>query len=358
MADEFGDKTEAPTPRRRQEAREQGRIPRSPDLTAAAVLLAMLLMLKWYGPTLVYAMRAVLERSLSQEVLADHNAWNVGDLLLAMGALVTQAMLPMLLGVALFAIFANLLQVGLFFNTKRLQPNFGALNPVKGYKRLFGRGNGAMQTLMNLAKVTLVGLVAYSAIHDRLGEVVQFAQLEFIEIFGLGIELVYSMILRLGTLLFVLALFDYAWQRWKIERDLKMSKHEVKEELKKMEGDPTVKQRRRQIAFQRAMQRIQSAVPTADVIVTNPTEYAVALKYEQGMTAPKVVAKGRGFIAQKIREIAIENGVPILERPPLARALWRMVEVGQEIPEQFYSAVAEILAYVYELTGKARRAVA
>jgi len=153
-----------------------------------------------------------------------------------------------------------------------------------------------------------------------------------------------------------LAILEYAYQKWRIEQELKMTKQEVKEEMRRMEGDPKIKQRRRQIALQMLTQRLKKDVPTADVVVTNPTEFAVALKYDADtMHAPRVVAKGQGLIAQRIREIAIASGVPILERKPLARALYKLVEVGQEIPEQFYSAVAEILAYVYELSGRVRK---
>jgi flagellar biosynthetic protein FlhB len=151
----------------------------------------------------------------------------------------------------------------------------------------------------------------------------------------------------------VLAIIDYVYQRRRIENELKMTKQEVKEEMKRMEGDPHVKARRRQIAMAQHRERLKSTVPKADVIVTNPTEFAVALQYDAAtMHAPKVVAKGRGYLAARIRQIAVANGIPILERKPLARALYKLCNVGQEIPEQFYSAVAEIIAYVYELTGK------
>jgi flagellar biosynthesis protein FlhB len=166
-------------------------------------------------------------------------------------------------------------------------------------------------------------------------------------------EVIFSVGVRIALLLLVLALIDYAYQRFRVQKELRMTKREVKEEMRRMEGDPLMKQRRRQIAVQMAQQRLKNDVPTADVVVTNPTEFAVALKYDSAsMHAPKVVAKGTGYMAMRIRELAIGSGVPILERPPLARALYRMCEVGQEIPEQFYTAVAEILAYVYELTGR------
>ena len=355
MADEFGDKTEAPTPKRRQEAREQGNIARSPDLTAALVLLGALLLVQWQGPSLVAALRGIAEQVFSLDVLGDHDPASVSGLLVNVGSVLARAMAPLLLGVALVAILANLAQVGFFLSAKRLEPNLKSLSPINGIKRILGGGNGWMQLAMNLAKVTLVTLVAFSAVQDRLAQILTAQTLSLMQIFGLSAEVIYAIALRLTIVLLLLAILDYLWQRYRTERKLKMTKQEVRDELKRMEGDPLIKQRRRQIALQRAMQRIRTAVPTADVVVTNPTEYAVALKYEEGMTAPRVVAKGRGYIAQTIREIARETGPPILERPPLARALWRLVEVGQEIPEQFYAAVAEILAYVYELTGRVRR---
>jgi flagellar biosynthetic protein FlhB len=258
----------------------------------------------------------------------------------------------------LVAIVINLIQVGFFLNFSRIQPRASALNPFKGLSKIFSGRDGLVHMVMNLLKLVFVALVAYSAVHGKLPLILSTQQLDFVQIFGLGAQIVYSIALRIGAVLLVLAILDYAWQRWRNEQQLKMSKQEIKEEMRRMEGDPQIKSRRRQIALQRIVQGIRKNVPTADVIVTNPTHYAVALKYDaETMHAPKVVAKGADFLAQTIREIAVANGVPILERAPLARSLYRLVEVGQEIPEQFYSAVAEILAYVYELSGRVRQAV-
>jgi len=270
-----------------------------------------------------------------------------------------RAMAPLLIGALLIAVLVNMMQVGLFFSTKRIQPNFAALNPTKGLSRIFGGGNGMVQLLMNAGKMGLVALTAYSAIHGRMAQIVTVQQLTFIQIFGLGAQIVYSIIVRITILLLVLAIVDYFYQRYRIEKSLKMTKQEVKDEMKSMDGDPKIKARRRQIAIQMVTQRFKKDVPTADVVVTNPTEFAVAIKYDSDkMHAPRVVAKGQGYMAMKIREIAIAHGVPILERKPLARALYKLVDVGHEIPEQFYSAVAEILAYVYELSGKLRKQTA
>ena len=260
----------------------------------------------------------------------------------------------------LIVVIADVLQVGLVFNGKRLQPNLGALNPMKGLGRVFGKGGqGPIQGAITIVKMVVVAFVAYSAIHARLPQILLAQQLDFIEIFGLGAEVVFAIGLRIGIVLLILALLEYGYQKWKMEQELKMTKQEVKDEMRRMDGDPKIKARRKQMAQQMMREQLKRDVPTADVIVTNPTHFAVALKYDEGaMHAPRVVAKGQDFMAQRIREIAVAHGVPILERPPLARALYKLVNVGQEIPEQYYAAVAEILAYVYELSGKATRKVA
>ncbi len=355
MAEDSGDKTEAPTQRRRDEAREQGNVARSPDLTASAVLVGGMVLLNWYGQNLFAAMSGVVRKMLGPEWLGNVDVHSATDGVVASIFMVCRAMAPLMIGMMLIAVVINIAQVGLHLTPEKLQPNLGALNPLKGLGRLF-QGQGMMKLVMGLLKMALVAITAYSAIHGRMNLILGVAQLEFLQIFQLGAEMVYRIGLRVALLLFVLALFDYIWQRYQFEKSLKMSKQEVKDEMRRMDGDPKLKQRRRQIAQQMAQKKLQKDVPTADVVITNPTEFAIALKYDQSMMhAPRVVAKGQGVIAKRIRELAIAAGVPILERKPLARALYKLVEVGQEIPEEFYSAIAEILAYVYELTGKVKR---
>jgi flagellar biosynthetic protein FlhB len=355
MADEFGDKTEAATPRKREEARERGQVARSTDLSAAVVLVFAMLMLGWFGPMVSEALKGVMQESLSLRVIADHTPGAAGTLALRALVVAGLASAPLVLGLMAAAMIGNVIQVGFHPTPTRLQPKLSAISPLKGIKRLFGDVQTIVQLLMNLLKLSVVGFIGYTAVHGRLGEIVASQRMEPVQAFGLAAGLVYDVGLRVAVALLVLAIIDYVWKRFKHERDLRMTKQEVKDEMKRMEGDPMIKARRRQIAMQMSRDRQKRAVPSADVVVTNPTEYAVALKYEAGSGgAPKVVAKGRGLIAAEIRRIAIENGVPILERPPLARALYRLVPVGAEIPEEFYAAVAEILAYVYELTGKIR----
>lgn len=356
MSEDAGDKTEAPTARRRQEAREQGNIARSTDLTAAVLLLGMIFILHFFGESLLGAMKKLITEELSVTSLTNFSPILLMQILAHTAYIALMAMAPLFAGVLFLAVLVNILQVGLYFSPARLQPNIAALNPFQGLSRIFSRGQGAMQLVMSLAKMVLVGLAAYSAIYGRLAQIVSVQEIDFKQIFVLGASLIYSIILRIGAILLILSVADYFYQRYRIEQSLKMTKQEVKDEMRRMDGDPQIKQRRRQIQFQKAVNRLKSAVPKADVIVTNPTEFAIAIQYDAAtMHAPKVVAKGRGYMAMRIREIAIEHGVPILERKPLARALYKLVEVGQFIPEEFYSTVAEILAYVYELTGKIKK---
>ena len=356
MSENAGDKTEAPTARRRQEARDQGNIARSTDLTAASLLLGMIFMLHFFGDTLISAMKKLIVDQLSAASLSSFSVVELFQVLTHTVYIAVIAMAPLLGGILFIAIIVNVLQVGFFLSPQRLQPNIAALNPFRGLSKIFSRGQGGMQLAMTLAKMALVGLAAYSAVQGKLAQIISVQQIGFKEIFSLGASLIYSITVHIGTILLILSVADYFWQRYRIEQSLKMSKQDGKDELRRMDGDPHIKQRRRQIQLQKAVNKLKTAVPKADVIVTNPTEFAIALQYDAAtMHALRVVAKGRGYMAMRIREIAIENGVPILERKPLARALYKMVEVGQFIPEEFYSTVAEILAYVYELTGKIKR---
>ena len=352
MAEEDQEKTEAPTARRREEAREEGQIARSADLTSAALLLGLLLLMNSFGGDLIKSLRLLMSQLLSTQSMQTLDPAALRADLSPPLISVAQSAAPLLVGGLVIAVVANLLQVGIFFSPKRLAPNFGALNPIKNLGRLF-KGEGFVHLLMNLFKITLVGLLAWSAVAGRLEPIITSQHLDSQSAFGLGASLVYAIGLRIAIALFVLALIDYGVQRWRHETQLKMSKQEIKEEMRRMEGDPRLKQRRRQVAIQMAMKSLKKNVPTADVIVTNPTHFAIALKYDaDSMHAPRVVAKGQDLMAKRIRDIAVEHGIPIIERKPLARALYRLCQVGQEIPEQFYTTVAEILAYVYEISGK------
>ncbi len=350
MPGEFGEKTEAPTPKRRQEARQRGQVAKSQDLTAAVVLLAGLVTLKAAGPwmwkKLLSAMRGCL--SADQPV-------SVGDLVPTAGAL-TDVMIwllvPLLVVVFIAAAGMLLWQVGFLITWQPLTPNLDKLSPLKGFKRIFSPRT-AMTTVFHVGKMFLLAFVVYWTLAGAVGKIMFSMDMGHIELYVMAAQLVFDVGIRMVIVMLVLALFDYLYQRYRHEQELKMSKEEIREEMKRMEGDPTLKRRRREVQMKLALQRIRQAVPTADVVVTNPTHYAIALKYDpEAMAAPKVVAKGSDQMAYRIRQIAAAAHVPIVERRELVRMMYDAVEIGQEIPERFYEAIAEVLAYVYELSGK------
>jgi flagellar biosynthesis protein FlhB len=348
-------KTEQPTPRRRQEAREEGRIAQSADLTAALVLLGGLILLKVLGAGLLDTLLA-LTRGLGEA--RDLHPGSLSPALLHTVRAVATAAMPFLLLLIVLAAASALIQSGLLMTWKKLTPSLDKLDPVNGLRRLFAL-DALTRLGLGLLKMAIVAAVAYVTIRGQIGPLLACGLAPTEGFLHAAAELAYRLALRLGLALLILGLLDYFYHRFQHERSLRMTKQEVRDELKRMEGDPALKHRRRQVQMKLALQRIRRDVPKADVVVTNPTEYAVALKYDETtMAAPRLLAKGADYLAARIRQVAQEHGVPLVQRPPLARALYAGVEVGQEIPAAFYRAVAEVLAYVYQLTGKARRATA
>ncbi|NLX22864.1 MAG: flagellar biosynthesis protein FlhB [Phycisphaerae bacterium] len=354
MADTTQDRTEPATPRRREEARNRGQVAKSSDLTAAIVLTGGMITLYMWHETLVGRLVILIRNCLGEGGTATDPAAMVPTLVVAfqvMGSLV----LPVMLIVMVLALAASFAQVGVLFTAKPVTPSLEKVSPLAGMKRMFS-ARSVMLLVMGVAKMTVLAVVAWWTLRGRLDALAHCAFLSHLAMVELMIDLLFTLSIRLTLALLILAIIDYVYQRWKMERDLRMTRQEVREELKRMDGDPHLKRRRREMQMQLALRRIRAAVPKADVVVTNPTEFAVAIQYDsRTMTAPKVTAKGADFLAARIRELAIEHGVPIVERPPLARAIYRTVEVGQEIPAQLYRAVAEVLAYVYELAGRGYR---
>ncbi|MCA9244733.1 MAG: flagellar biosynthesis protein FlhB [Phycisphaerales bacterium] len=350
MASDGGERTEQPTPSRLREAREQGQVARSQDLSAAILLLGALLALNALGPGLFDAMLNMTREIGMSYVITPSSldAWAA-----RIGARAIAAVVPFLLTLLVLAAIAHVGQTGLMYTPKKLVPDLQHLNPMKGLKRLFST-DSLMRTGMGLLKMAVVAAVAWSVISGSILSVLRSGGLEPLGVYYAATELMFMFALRLAVLLLVLGLIDYFYQRYRITEQLKMTKEEVRDEMKRMEGDPMIKARRRQVAQKLAMQRLQMDVPKADVVVTNPTEFAVALRYDEAtMGAPRVIAKGTDLLALRIRQIAQQAGVPIVQRPPLARALYASTEVGDEVPPKYYRAVAEVLAYVYEITGRA-----
>lgn len=353
MPADVEEKTEPATPRRRSETRAKGQVARSQDVTAAVLLLSGFIALSILGPGLWNTLLMITRAAFEGDGI--YRAVDLPPFAFAVAGEALKRIAPFLLILFVAMLLALYAQIGLLFTTKTLMPSLAKINPISGIKRLFSI-RSVMLAAANFAKLLVVGLVAYLTLVSGADAILFAVTFGFQEMFALGSSLMFDLTMRLGVVLLIVALFDFAWQRYQKERDIRMTKEEVKDELRSMEGDPQIKRRRRGIQLQLAMQRLQHDVPKADVIVTNPTHLAVAIRYDaENMAAPKVVAKGADHIALRIRQIATGMGIPIVERKPLARALFETVEVGEYVPERLYQAIAEILAYVYELTGRGAR---
>jgi len=348
-----GQKTEDPSQRRLQRAREEGRVAHSREINTWFMLAAFGLNLVFVLPSTMGRIVRALDLFTDPQrfIVADGVMWEAVTAALTgvAGALVVPFVILLIAAVA-----GSVVQTGFVFATERIGFKASHLSPLEGVKRLFSL-RGVVELGKSVAKVLIVGAIAVMMLRGEIEHVSQMATLTpedtLVEIGRLVLRLLGGIL----AILTALAGADYVYQRLNLMRGLRMTRREIKEEQKQSEGDPLVRARLRQIRMDRARKRMMAAVPGASVVITNPTHYAVALKYELGDSgAPTVVAKGTDLIALKIREIAEENGVPVVENPPLARALHAGVEIDREIPPEHYKAVAEIIGYVFRLKGKIR----
>ncbi|NLL36927.1 MAG: flagellar biosynthesis protein FlhB [Fretibacterium sp.] len=344
------ERTEPATPRKRQKVRSEGKVCSSKDLIAAVEILTGLLGLLFLGGIAFNSLTDFLRQTLF--TLGDgillREGWFtlVGEM--ALWSYFT-SWLPLGLLVMLLSVAVIVWQVGWTITTEPFKFNLDRMNPVSGMKKIISLRSIA-ELLKGLLKASLFAIVIYIALKDRLPETLKALELPL----GSGAVLLWDMLwdlsMRLAVMLLVIGLADYLYQKWEFERSIRMSRQEIKEEFRQMEGDPQVKSKIRQKQREMAQKRMMASVPTADVVITNPTTLAVALSYDRKvMSAPQVVAKGQGFIAARIRELALEAGVPVVEDKPLAWALYEGVEIGMEISEELYRGVAEILAMVYRM---------
>jgi len=353
MADnDDGQKSEQPTQRKLNQARDRGQVIQSREINNLFMLASGACVAFIMGPSMARSMATTLARFLEPASLLSNESVRWEAVWQMLGELAGMMVMPILLFVAA-AIAGSLLQTGLVLATEKIGFDLERLSPLAGFNRIFSL-RAAVEFLKNIAKAGLVAAIVGAMMWPEFARLPSLSSLEAL---ALAAE-IHRLLLRLSLSVFgvvlVLALLDYGWQRFNFMQSMRMSKQEVKEEHKQSEGDPMVKARLRQIRMERARKRMMAAVPGASVVVTNPTHYAVALKYEMGAAgAPKVVAKGADLIAQKIREVAKAADVPVVENPPLARALYT-VEIDHEIPREHYRAVAEVISYVFRLKGKLR----
>lgn len=352
MAEQFGDKTHEATPYRRQQAREQGQVAKSQDLASAATLLAAVGILMYWGESVVVLLGKLTQRYLSREAWIEVDGTTIGAESYGLIVEIGRAMLPILGLLFVVAVMANVGQTGFLFVPKNLALDIGRLSPWKGVQRVFSVSSAA-RLGFGIFKITVVACVAAWSVWGQREQVLSLSGVAISEIATYLASVTLGTCFKVGIALLILAILDFAFQRWKHEQDLRMTTQEVREEMKTLQGDPQILARRRAVQRQLVMNRLGAAVPKADVIVTNPTELAIAIQYDhQAMDAPVVVAKGAGAVAQRIRRLALENNVPVVERKDLARALYKQVDIGKPVPAAQYAAMAEVLRYVYQLKGK------
>lgn len=350
-----GDKTELPTDRRREEVRERGNVARSIDLNVATSVLVAAALLNFFGGDVAQMLHDLLQRSLSAPAWLELDTPRLMSELLSLAMPVAAALLPGLALVMVSAVAVNAAQVGFVLTTEPLTPNFERINPLAGARRLL-----SLQSTVRLAsgilKLVVSCAIVVGFIAGRIPEFLNGVDSDTArfchQLGGWLAALAFQMALGLV----VLAVLDYGFQLWKFEQDIKMTKQEIRDEMRHMEGDPHIRQRRRETHRKLVNARQVQQTKNADVVITNPTELAIAIKYDSAkMDAPVVLAKGKDLLAAQIRRVAAEHGIPIIEKKPLAQALYRMVKVGQAIPSDLYEGVAEILAYVYRLSNRRMR---
>lgn len=347
------EKTEEPTQKRLEDARLEGNVPRSVELSSTMILLTGVLGIYFLGSMMWRRMEEVGYFFFNNAVDLEINRESVTEFTKAAVYFLIQVTGPLFLLLIVVGVISGIAQSGPNFTLKPLQPKASKLNPLKGLKRTFASSRALVELLKSLLKVVIVtGLSAWT-INGMFADYILLLDQEVGQFFLYLMKQIFLLSLRIALVLMIIAILDYLWQRYQHIKNLRMSRQEVKDERKQQEGDPVIKSRIRAIQMEMARRRMMQAVKEADVVVTNPTSLAVALKYSQEeMNAPVVIAKGARLVAEKIKEIARANDIPIVENKPLAQILYKTVELGMEIPAQLYRAVAEVLAYVYRLKKK------
>lgn len=353
MAEDSGDKSEEPTPHRLREAREKGQVAKSKEVTTAVLLISSYVLFRYTGEYVWNNLSSMATLILTQiPTIGDLTYASAGYILL-LGIQAMLLCLAPIFGLTVFVAFASeALQTGFLFSMDPLTPKLERISPGEGFKRMFSL-QGFVELIKSIVKILIVFWIMWGAIKDDVPYITILVKGQPFDAVALGGSIAYKVAFRVGLFYVAIAILDYLYKRWEYMRGLKMTKQEIKEEYKRLEGDPMIKQRMRELQRQVAYQRMMAAVPQADVVVTNPVHIAVALKYEvPKMKAPTVLAKGERKAAEEIKRIADEAYVPIVENEPLARSIYRTTDIGKQIPAEIYQAVAEVLAYVYKIKKK------
>ncbi len=350
------DKTEKATPKKRREARKKGQVLQSREISSAMVLLFVFIALRVYGKSIYTLIADYMKKVLTEyPQIEDLYTPDILSRVFVDGITVFgKTVGPVLLVAMLTGLIVSYVQVGFLFTTETLKPQFSRINPLSGIKRMFSL-RSVVELVKSILKVTAIGYMAYTYLNGKVQTVLSLMDMDLLQVASfIGITTL-DLAIRICILLMIIGILDFTYQWWDYEKNLKMTKQEIKEEAKQTEGNPQVKAKIRQKQRQLSMRRMMQEVPKADVIITNPTHFACALKYDaEKSPAPVLLAKGQDYIALRIKEVARENKVEIVENRQLARTIYDTVEIGQTIPSELYQAVAEVLAFVYSLKGKTK----
>jgi flagellar biosynthesis protein FlhB len=350
--DSSQEKEEAPSEKKRDDARKKGTVAKSTEVNSVFVLLTAIFLLRLVGPWMMREFDAHIRDYFALCSLTDMSMQRLIELSQGAIVLLIKIILPFAGAILCAGVLANVVQIGLLFTFEPMTPKLEKLNPLSGLKRIFSMRT-VVETIKNILKIILIGYIAYATIKGEYEILLTLADVSVMMIWQFVLTSAYDIFLRTALVMLIIALADYGYQRYEHEKKLKMSHQEIKEEHKQMEGDPQVKARIRALQREMSRRKMMDQVPQASVVVTNPTHLAIALLYDpEKNDAPLVVAKGKDLLALRIKKIAEENDVPLYEDKPLARAMYDMVEVGSPIPSEFFEAVAQIIAYVYKLKGK------
>lgn len=350
------EKTEPATAKKRAETRHEGQVAMSQELPAAVILLfiflSFMMLGDYYAERFLRIFGDLFESWLTYDLTAGNLMPLFSSLLIQMLLLIAPVFIIAVIG----ALLSTYYQVGFMLTAKPLMPKLSKINPLAGAKQLVSM-RSLVELVKNVVKLSIVGFMVYTSLWGEKDRLLALAHMEPLQIFQFTASVTLSLGVKIAALLLVLAIFDYLYQKYEHEKSIKMSKQDIKDEHKKAEGDPLIKGKIREKQRRMAIQRMMQNVPQADVVITNPTHFAVALQYDASkMDAPVVLAKGMDYVALRIRELAKENGVTIMENKPLARALYDRAEIGDAIPADLFQAVAEVLAYVYKLKGRVKKA--
>ncbi len=355
-----GEKTEQPTSKKLQDARKEGQVAKSKEIANAFGLLALFLILKFYvgtiGTSFIEYFSTVYNQIPEAIQMYDGQVPIASMIVLLRGMIIELVLIlaPVLIVAVVVAIVCDIAQVKWSPTAKPLQPKFSKLNPLKGFGRMFS-ANSLVELVKSMLKLFVIGYVVYSYLKGKETQIFLLYDISINQAIGLIGEIVVDLGIRIAIVYMIIAFADFAYQKWKFNDDMKMTKQEVKDEYKNQEGDPQIKGKQKQRMREASMRRMMQQLPEADVVITNPTHYAVAIKYDADKyDAPYVLAKGENYLAQKIKDVAKENSIEIVENKPLARMLYANVEIGGLVPPELYQAVAEVLAFVYQLKGKVK----